>query len=151
MNKKTIKVVYDKEATRMSMPREGDIGIDLYANVDDFIVYQTANLIPTGIFIEMPPGYALMLKDRSSVSKYCHVLAGICDNRYRGQVFVRMYCHTIRDAQGMGSERGYTITKGDKIAQALIVPDLTSQFEIVEVDELSETERGSGGFGSTGK
>jgi len=149
MNKKKIKVVYEPGATNLSMPREGDIGIDLYANKDMVVKLNQTALIPTGVKVEMPKGYALVLKDRSSVSKYCHVLAGVCDNSYRGEIFVRMYCHTSEKNPNVF--QAFLVKKGDKIAQALIVPDLTQEFEIIKTKELSDTNRGEGGFGSTGK
>ena len=155
------------------MPRSGDLGIDLRSSEDVIIKANTAALVPTGVQIEMPEGYALLIKDRSSESKYGHVLAGVIDNSYRGELFVRIYCHTPSDpgvysvqrpAKGFEDFIGTPpmtretrtnpvlyIKAGQKIAQAIIVPDLTAQFYIKQVTQLTKTERGEGGFGSTGK
>jgi len=156
----TIKVKYlDEFATNLSMPRKGDLGIDLYANEQVYIPKGKAALVSTGISLQLPVGYALLLKDRSSMSKTTHVLAGVIDNSYTGEIKVRMLCHREQEEPGPvwqdvliheDPRQGVIIKKGQKIAQALIVPDLTAIFKLQEVEELSDTNRGSDGFGSTG-
>lgn len=156
-----IKVKYsDENVTRISMPRKGDLGIDLYANEDVYIKEGRAALISTGVSLELPSGYALLLKDRSSMSKTTHVLAGVIDNSYRGEIKIRMLCHS-GEIKHEGptcdvyieedSRYGVKIEKGQKIAQAIIVPDLTAIFKLEEVEELSDSNRGADGFGSTGR
>jgi dUTP pyrophosphatase len=127
---------------KISMPRPGDLGIDLYASEDIDILKGEYKLVPTGVALELPEGIGLLIKDRSSVSKKCHVMAGVIDTSYRGELKIALYCHGV-DV--------FRIQKGDKIAQGLLVEDLNSKFNLVEVDELSSTERGVSGFGSTGR
>jgi dUTP pyrophosphatase len=70
-----------------------------------------------------------------------HVLAGVIDSGYTGEVKIVMYCH---------SSSPIVIRRGDKVAQMVIVNNLNAKFTIEEANELSLTDRGSGGFGSTG-
>lgn len=123
--------------------KSGDAGldlvaIDLYKNHDyGFIEYGT------GLSIEIPNGYVGLIFPRSSISKTPHTLAnsvGVLDSGYRGEIKVRMRYQ--EDKEDM--EYGF----GDKIAQLIVLP--FPKIELVESEELSETERGSGGFGSTG-
>ena len=170
LGKFPIKVKYlDPSVPKISMPRGGDLGIDLYANEDKVVKKGAVTLISTGVCIQMPEGYALILKDRSSVSKHGHVLAGVLDQAYCGEIMIRMFCVGCNEYSSIESlmpgyegfigtppktmvqEPIFKINKGDKIAQAIIVPDLTYKFYIKEVEELSETIRGDKGFGSTGR
>jgi dUTP pyrophosphatase len=119
---------------------ETDAGWDLYADIDGpiFLTPSKIELISTGISVSIPKGYCGMIKDRSSYGMNGdHVLAGIIDSSYIGLVKVVMY-----------SPFGRRINPGDKFAQMLIVP--VQQIIIEEVEELDETARGTGGFGSTG-
>ncbi len=125
-----------------------DAGLDLYAAED---VYLKANnslpqeshraIVSTGIAVEFPPGLGLFIHDRSGVSaKYgIHRVAGVVDSSFRGEVKVALVNLSQKD---------YQIKKGDRIAQAVISPIILAQ--VIEVDELSDTSRGDGGFGSTG-
>ena len=147
---KEIKVKYETNGLRIiTMPRDGDVGIDLYAAEDVFIPVNKAALINTGVSFQLPEGYWTQLVDRSSVSKYGHVMAGIIDETYRGLVKVRFYCHTVKDRRWFNS--GFQVTRGLKITQAIIRKNYNRDFKIVTVDSLDTTSRGSGGFGSTGK
>lgn len=97
--------------------------------------------IKTGICIEIPHGFVAILKDRSSMADKKIVLsAGVIDSDYRGEVSVILNNNSSSD---------YHIQTGDRIAQMLILRHEIRPF--VEVQELSDTKRGSGGFGSTGK
>jgi dUTP pyrophosphatase len=96
----------------------------------------------TGLQIAIPEGYGCVLKDRSglAVKQGLHVLAGVIDSSYRGEWMICL----------LNTDGGhYQITEGDRIAQAIIVPEY--QLDFIEVDELSETWRGEKGFGSSGK
>lgn len=98
----------------------------------------------TGIAVEIPPGYAGLVMPRSSIFKTGLVLSngvGLIDSDYRGEVKAKFH---IIDDQRM---KPYEV--GDRIAQLVIVP--IPEVEYVEVDKLTETERGTGGYGSTGK
>ena len=104
---------------------------------------QTA-VIPTGIALELPVGYAGLIYARSGLATKQGLApankVGVVDCDYRGEVKVALFNHS-------GEER--TVSCGDRIAQLVITPYITAVFE--EKDELSETARGAGGFGSTGK
>ena len=96
----------------------------------------------TGIALEIPPGYVGLLFPRSSVSKTCLSLAnsvGVVDSGYRGEIMLK-----YRDA---GEANSFYKT-GDRVGQLIVLP--YPQIELIEVEELSSTERGDGGFGSTG-
>ena len=100
-------------------------------------------LIPTGLALEIPPGYEAQVRPRSGLAlKYGVTLLnspGTIDADYRGELMVIMINH--------GSEP-FLVRRGDRIAQLVIAP--VSHVEIVAVEELNETARGQGGFGSTG-
>ena len=122
--------------------KTGDAGLDLVAteiiNKDVFqITYGT------GLAMEIPTGYVGLVFPRSSVRKYDLSLTncvGVIDSGYRGEIQA-----TFRRHKGVASV-DYEV--GDKIAQIIIVP--YPQIEFIETDELSDTERGTGGFGSSG-
>jgi len=120
--------------------REGDAGLDLYCIEDVEILPNEIKLISTGIAIEIPKGYFGLIKDRSGLaSKGLHVLAGVIDENYRGEVKVVMI--------NLGKEK-IKLEKFSRIAQLIIIP--YAKVEVEEVEELSETERGEKGFGSSG-
>lgn len=157
--KYNIKVKYlEGQDKRISIPRFGDVGIDVYANETKVIGVGSIGVIDTGICLEIPPGFFIQVLDRSSMSKYCHCLAGVVDSSYRGPLKVVMLNHTRRPEEGEEQasgvyatfNSGIKIKKGEKIAQIVIHKDRSQEFEIEEVTELSSTERGEGGFGSTG-
>ncbi len=126
---------------------EGSAGMDLSACIDEAKAIAPGELllIPTGIAIEIPsPEYVAYIFARSGLGiKHGICLAngvGVVDSDYRGEVCVGL-CNV--------SNKEYTITPGERVAQMVISP--VSLMPAVEVCELSDTERGSGGFGSTGK
>ena len=102
-----------------------------------------SNKIPLGLAFEIPPGYAMFIVPRSSTGLKTTLRQfnsiGVIDSDYRGEV------SALYDRFGIKDEY---IKKGDRIAQGFILP--VAQVDFIEVDELSETERGTGGFGSTG-
>lgn len=144
MSSLPIKVKYlSTDVKEIIMPKVGDLGIDLYANEDCYLDFGRGTcLLSTGISLELPNGYALILKDRSSKSEHFSVLAGVIDSSYRGEIKIRVVC-----VNG-GS---YKISNGDKVAQGIVVQDLNSKFFLQKVDTLNTTARGNAGFGSTGK
>lgn len=128
---------------------DGSAGIDLHAAISaDLIPYTVApgeiKLIPTGIALAIPKGYVGLLAPRSGVAtKYNVGLAnspGVLDSDYRGEVLLALHNR---------SNHHFKLNRGDRLAQLLVVPCET--VTLVEVEELPETERGSGGFGSTGR
>jgi dUTP pyrophosphatase len=119
----------------------GDAGLDLFSVVDDVLAAGESKPIPTGIKMAIPEGYVGLVWDKSGISlQGVHRLAGVVDAGYRGEVRVVMV--------NLGREP-FVIKKGMKIAQLLI--QAVSAPEVVEADDLDETSRGEGGFGSTGR
>ncbi len=124
----------------------GSAGMDLYACIDESITLNPGQLvmIPTGIAIELPDNTcAAFLYARSGLGvKHGVCLSngvGVIDSDYRGEVCAGL-CNV--------SDKPYTIEPDERVAQMVIAPVLTP--DIVEVDDLSDTNRGKGGFGSTG-
>lgn len=120
---------------------EGSAGCDFYA-LDDITLYPgEVKKIPTGIALELPPGYFLKLEGRSGLGVRGIMNVGsVIDTDYRGEISIILHNST---------DKPYFIEEGDRIAQGVLTPVLQAQFE--EASKLSETERGTGGFHSTGK
>ena len=121
----------------------GAAGADLYAIADDMICSGDTVIVKTGLSVVIPDGYCGLVQGRSglSVKDNYHVKTGTIDSDYRGEIGVIM-------SNPCTSHMPLHIAKGDRIAQILFMPIKQAQF--IEIDELDETERGSGGFGSTG-
>lgn len=118
-----------------------DAGIDLYTYKEVTLPPHTTVKISTGIALAIPTGFVGLIWDKSSVSgKGIKTLGGVIDAQYRGELIVVL--HNLND-------EAYTCKQGDKIAQMLI--QKVEFFPIEEAQELDETDRGRGGFGSTGK
>lgn len=126
----------------------GAAAIDLHADLPGkkyILVGSVSELIPTGLSMSIPNGYVGVIVPRSSLGHKKAIIlgngTGIIDSDYRGPIMVSLY------------NRGFNckekIEPGDRIAQMLFMP--VQQVAFQEVDELDETERGEGGFGSTGK
>ena len=121
-------------------------GADLYACIDGEVQIKphATVVVPTGIAIELPLGYAGLIYARSGLATKKGLApankVGVVDCDYRGEVKVALHNH---------SEIVQTVEAGERIAQLVITPYLTAQF--IECDTLSETVRGEGGFGSTGR
>lgn len=119
----------------------GDAGMDLYSVEDMVLVPGARASVPTGIAIELPDGYVSLVWDKSGPSHKFGVktLGGVLDSGYRGEYLIGLV--------NLGQEP-FEIKKGQKVAQLLI--QRVEHPEIEEADELSDTSRGAGGFGSTG-
>jgi len=129
-----------KDAKLPSYGHPGDAGMDLYAVEDVVLERGNPVPIPTGIQVAIPEGYVGLVWDKSGVSlNGVHRLAGVIDAGYRGEIRVVLINLT---------EKPYTVLKGKKIAQMLIQPVVTAEIE--EANNLDDTDRGEGGFGSTG-
>ena len=143
-----MKVAIKKLNDKAVIPAYGSefaAGADLYACLDGEVTgapHQTV-LIPTGIAIELPLGYAGLIYARSGLATKKGLApankVGVVDCDYRGEVKVALHNH---------SEIPQTVAAGERVAQLVITPYLTAEF--IERDMLSETVRGAGGFGSTG-
>lgn len=140
-----IKRVKDVELPKYA--KLGDSGFDLVAAEDTIIWPGETKVVPTGLAFEIPPGYELQVRPRSGMTRNTklRVVLGTVDSGYRGEVGV-MVDNTERPISL--NMQAHVIEKGTRIAQGVIAPVVTAHF--VEVDELSDSERGVGGFGSTG-
>jgi dUTP pyrophosphatase len=131
----------------------GDAAMDLVATSAQICEGGLYIEYGTGLSIEIPEGYVGLLFARSSISKTRLILAnhvGVIDSGYRGEIKFRFKDLAMRqhgNEKVFASELAYEV--GNKIGQIIILP--YPQIELVESDELSDSERGDGGFGSTGK
>lgn len=131
-----------KDAKLPTYAHHGDAGFDLYAIESVSIPVGARVLVGTGIAMEIPDGYVGLIWDKSGLSMVHGLknLGGVIDAGYRGE---------IKAGVVNLSDEDYTITVGHKVAQMLI--QKVERADIKEVAELSDTSRGHGGFGSTGK
>ena len=120
-------------------------GADLYACLDEDLTIEPheTKMVPTGLAMEIPVGYAGLIYARSGLASKKGLApankVGVVDSDYRGEVMVALHNHT---------NEAKTIEKDERIAQLVVAPFLKVDFNIV--DDLDETDRGEGGFGSTG-
>lgn len=125
------------------MPTRGhatDAGLDLYSPETRWLHPGKHELIDTGIHMEIPDGYVGLITSKSGLMAKGITSRGTIDAGYRGTIRAVLYNH---------GDEGYLVNKGDKIVQIVILPIEIPELEIV--DELSESDRGDGGFGSTGR
>ncbi len=144
-----IQVLRDPSAEDLPLPRYATphaAGMDLCANLTEPLTLQPGEIskLPTGLRLAIPPGYEGQVRPRSGLAARHGITLpnspGTIDADYRGEVQVIV--------QNLGKEP-YTFQRGDRIAQLIIAPVI--QAELRRVEELPDTERGLGGFGSTGK
>ena len=136
-----MKVMLDDGAYMPTRAHSMDAGLDLYSPVDVMIMPQANAVIDTGVHVELPPGSVGFLKSKSGLNVRHGILGeGVIDAGYTGSIRVKLYNH--------GSDP-YCIQRGDKVTQLVILPVLLPDLE--QVDRLEDTERGVGGFGSTGR
>ena len=120
-------------------------GADLYACINDPVTIEPGQtiLVPTGLAMELPDGYAGLIYARSGLATKKGLApankVGVIDSDYRGEVMVALHNHSNENA---------SIEPQERIAQLVITPYITGAFQIA--DELDDTVRGAGGFGSTG-
>jgi len=129
-----------EDAVIPSYAKHGDAGMDLYSVRMEKDKNQN-DVHYTGLAVEIPEGYVGLLFPRSSISKTSCALrnaVGVIDSGYRGEIMVKFGCSSNLDCYKVG----------DRVAQLIIMP--YPQIELEEVEELSDTDRGEGGFGSTG-
>jgi len=138
-----------KRAPQAALPQyesTGAAGMDLRAFIDSEILIPPLGRmrIPTGLFMELPIGYEAQIRPRSGLAARSGVTVlnspGTIDSDYRGELEVILI--------NLGNE-SFTVKNGDRIAQMVIAPIV--RVMVSEAEALSETERGTGGFGSTGK
>jgi len=123
---------------------EDDAAFDLRSRADMVLPPGKSILVPTGVFMELPAGYEAQVRPRSGLALKHNIMLtnspGTVDAGYRGEVGVIMF--------NAGTE-GFHVSRGDRIAQ-MVIAELP-RVELVTVQELSSSGRGSGGFGSTGR
>ncbi|GAV31341.1 deoxyuridine 5'-triphosphate nucleotidohydrolase [Coriobacteriaceae bacterium EMTCatB1] len=131
----------------LPLPRyahEGDAGLDLFAAADVTLAPFERALVPTGIAVAIPEGYAGFVQPRSGLAIRLGLglvnSPGLIDSHYRGEIKVV--------AVNLDPTEPITIKRGDKVAQLVI--QQVARVRLVETDELDQTARGEGGFGSTG-
>lgn len=139
-----------EHATLPTRATPDSAGFDLYASEDAWLlppykdhgyIKVSTQAISTGLTIEIPQGYFARILPRSGLAlKGVVIGAGVIDSDFRGELKVVIHY--------LGTD-SWTISKGDRIAQLIILP--LPRFEIVECEDLDDTTRGNGGFGSTGK
>lgn len=134
VNKSNVKQLYKKNSE--------DAGYDISSAETVIIYHNTMKVISTKLFVEIPKGYVGIIKSRSglAVKNNIEVGAGVIDSTFRGELLIKLMNNSFEN---------FPIVKGDRIAQLLIIPVYLG--EAIEVSELSNTDRGENGFGSTGK
>ena len=138
----TINVMLDEGAYMPEYAHFGaDAGADIRTPIHVAVMPHSAVIIDTGIHVEIPRGFVGMLKSKSGLNVNKSILSeGVIDSGYTGAIRVKLYNH---------GEQTVVFERGDKVTQLVIMPYLAGQFE--QVDSLDDTERGAGGFGSTGR
>ena len=144
-----MKINVKKLSEKAVMPAYGSeyaAGADLYACIDEEVTIapHATVMIPTGLALELPVGYGGFIYARSGLASKRNLApankVGVVDCDYRGEVKVALHNH---------GEIPQTAAVGERIAQLVVAPYITAEF--VEAEELSDTVRGAGGFGSTGR
>lgn len=140
---KILKVKRISEDTKLpSYAHEGDAALDLFSREKIIFKPGEKHTVPTGVVMEIPEGHAGLIWDKSglSINQGLKTLGGVVDATYRGEVMVGIINL---------SNQEYVLEKGHKVAQMII--QKVEHVIVDEVENLSDTSRGEGGFGSTGK
>lgn len=132
----------DEGARKPERAHSTDAGLDIFSRETKTVPARGSRTFDTGVHILIPCGLVGFLKSKSGLNvKHGITSEGVIDAGYTGSICVKLYNNSDED---------YTVQKGDKISQLVILP-IAHDFELEEVESLEETERGSGGFGSTGR
>ena len=136
-----MKIKLDEGATMPTRAHEADAGLDIYSRETRVIPKRGSAVFDTGVHVLIPKGYVGMLKSKSGLN-IKHDITGeeVIDAGYTGSIKVKLYNN---------GPCTYVVGVGDKISQLVILPILTPELELT--DELGDTDRGDGGFGSTGR
>ena len=144
-----VKILVKRLNSKVKLPEyktEGSSGMDLSAFIDNpiKIAPNTLELIPTGLSVAIPDDLEIQIRPRSGLSAKSSIgilnTPGTIDSDYRGELKIILFNH---------GEKDFIVNNEDRIAQIILTPVI--KMELEEVDQLPETIRGSGGFGSTGK
>ena len=134
-------IILDNGAFKPEFAHKTDAGADLRSPVEAVVPAHGSVVIDTGVHVEIPEGYVGMLKSKSGLNaKHNLIGEGVIDCGFMGSIRVKLYNHGDTD---------YQILRGDKIIQMVILPCVYCEFTGVE--EFADSERGTGGFGSTGR
>jgi dUTP pyrophosphatase len=140
-DRNSIRIVLDDGAFPPIRAHETDAGLDLRTPCGFTIPARGSVTIDTGVHVELPRGTTGFLKSKSGLNvKHGIVSEGVIDVGYTGRIRVKLYNH---------SDDPHIFLAGDKITQLVIIPCYTP--ELILVSDLEKTERGNGGFGSTGR
>lgn len=143
---------FHKGALLPTRAHPDDAGMDLYALDSIFVPLHGTVVVRTGLGFDIPKGTFIKLEDRSSMAKRgIRVRGGIIDAGYVGECSVVLHNESndsYTDPNAPYPIKGFLIAKGERIAQALVMPVLTPT--VVEVEELASSDRGTDGFGSSG-
>jgi dUTP pyrophosphatase len=145
-NKITIKFMNKSDNINPIYAKEGDSGFDLRADESGLLKPMERKLVSTGLYFELPDGYELQIRPRSGLAYKNGITVlnspGTVDTGYRGEIKVLLINLSNED---------FNWEKGERIAQGVISPRLSTDYGgLVEVKEINKSERGEGGFGSTG-
>lgn len=142
-----MKVTLDKNAYMPEKAHKSDAGYDLFLQKQEdregvTIKAGQTLVIDTGVHIQLPEGYAAVCVNKSglSINYGIETVMGLIDSGYTGAIMVKLRNTSVKD---------YTFYSGDKISQLVVFPINTEKLELT--DKLEDTERGNGGFGSTGR
>ena len=136
-----VKTKLDDGAFQLERAHATDAGADIRTPKTFVVEGGGSAIVHTGLHVETPAGHVTLIKSKSGINIHGGVVCeGVVDEGYSGEIVVKLYNH---------SDRPVAFERGDKIAQLLIMPVLYADFE--QVEEISGGERGSAGFGSTGK
>lgn len=145
---KSIKVYLEEGAKMPTRAHEYDAGLDIYTPESIILYAGDSVTVNTKVHLEIPKGYCGLLKSKSGLLvKHCISGEGVIDHGFLGAIHVKLF-NNSKD------EKMHFFEKGDKLIQLLIVPIETPELELVEsIQELygGDTERGTNGFGSSGK
>ena len=136
-----MKIVLDDGAFKPYKAHPEDAGFDIMARERKTVPAHGSAIFDTGVHIEIPQGFVGFLKSKSGLNvKYGITSEGVIDAGYTGSIGVKLYNNTPIP---------YTVERGDKISQLVILPIYSDELEVV--DSLDETARGNNGFGSSGR
>ena len=134
-------IILDNGAFKPEFAHKTDAGADLRSPIETVVPARDNVVIDTGVHVEIPEGYVGILKSKSGLNvKHDLIGTGTIDSGYSGSIRVKLY--------NLG-DTDYQILRGDKIIQMVILP--CAYCEFTQVEKFAETERGDGGFGSTGR
>ena len=136
-----MKVMLDPGARLPERAYPSDAGLDIFSREEKVILPGESAVFDTGVHVELPEGTFMKLESKSGLNVKYGVVShgGVIDQNYRGSIAVKLYNH---------GDKPYMIRKGQKIIQGIVQPFIAPELE--QVDSLTETDRGSAGFGSSG-